>query len=143
MAAKESSIKSTSKHVSPSSALGESSPGDEGCQPWTRPELQLDRFSRPCLLKSALLASTCDGDGEVRMWDMPLRELSGCDARNSSANTMSLINGRKLACSCRHIAATATAWWRHRTENCPSSRGSTICMYLFGCFKYGRDCNEK
>lgn len=111
-------------------------------QLWTRSELQRDWFSSSGLFESTL-ASRCDGDDDVRLWDLPLWEDSSAwEAKYSSAITMSPIRGRKLACSWRHIAVIAIAWCRLRDENRPSSRGSTIWTNFLRSFKNGRDCNE-
>lgn len=91
------------------------------CLRW---KLHSESFYKFCLLLPSLL-SNWDGDDDVRVWD-PLSwesEVSAWEARNSSAIAMSLMSGRKLDCSQRHIAVIATARCRLRTEKRPSKEG--------------------
>lgn len=65
------------------------------------------------------------------------------DARYSRATTMSLIRGRNVGCSWRHIAVTAIAWWRHRTGKWPSRRGSASWRNFLRSLRNSRDCKEE
>ena len=53
------------------------------------------------------------------------------------AVTTSLIKGRTIGSSCRHIAATAIAWFRLFSGNSPRRSGSASSGNLFGFLKIG------
>lgn len=98
-------------------------------------------FPIACLLFSNL-ASSCDGEDGVLLWDLLLEESSAWEAKYSSARTISLMRGRKLACSWRHIDVIATACCRLRTEKHPSNRGSTSWTNFRRSLRKGWDCNK-
>lgn len=83
----------------------------------------------------------CDWRGGVRARCLTTSELS--EARYSNATTMSVMEGRRLGCSWRHIAVIATAFCKQRKGYLPSKRGSTICETFLRSLKYGRAWNQK
>lgn len=57
--------------------------------------------------------------------------------------TTSLIKGRADGSSCRHMTATATAWFKLLSGNCLLRWGSAISGNLLGSLKKGSACSNK
>jgi hypothetical protein len=65
------------------------------------------------------------------------------EARYDRAVTTSPIKGRVAACSCKHIAATAKAWYSPLMGKRPWSNGSAILGNFLRSLNRGRACKKK